>query len=180
MKKFLIVLSIVFVCGIITADIFTGRLLNTEIILSMDMLKKYAYSELFFNDVIWNLMYERLKQYICILLCGITPLKNYISIILVGILLFCFGFFTMSCILAIGFVGVLIGIASIIPHGFLYYVSYHLMSQQSRVYSYQQTGKIPQKIITYILAIMFFITGCVIECVIGVHFIPWLIRVSLI
>jgi len=180
MKKFLIVLSIVFICGIITADIFTGHLLNTEIILSMDILKKYAYSELFFNDVIWNLTYERLKQYICILLCGITPLRNYVSIILVGILLFCFGFFTMSCILAIGFVGVLIGIASIIPHGVLYFISYHLMSQQRRVYSYQQTGKIPQKIITYILAIMFFVTGCVIECVIGVHFIPWLIRLSLI
>ena len=180
MKKSLIILSIVFVCGIITADVITNRLINTEIILSMDILKKYAYSELFFNNVIWNLMYERLKQYICILLFRITPLKNYISIILDGIILFCFGFFTMSCVLAIGFVGIIIGIASIIPHGLLYFGSYHLMSQQNRVYSYQKSGKIPQRILTYILAIMFFITGCVIECVIGVHFIPWIIRLSLI
>lgn len=180
MKKLILALSIVFVCGIIVADICTNRLLNAEIVLSMDMLKKYAYSEIIFNDVIWNLLYERLKQFVCILLCRITPLKNYISTILIGILLFCFGFFTMSCVLAIGFVGILIGIASILPHGLLYFGSYHLLNKQSRIYSYQQTNKIPQKIITYILAMMFFITGCVIECVVGVHFIPWLIRLSMI
>ena len=180
MKKLILALSIVFVCGIIAADICTNQILNADIVLSMDILKEYAYSKIVFNDVIWNLLYERLKQFVCILLCRITPLKNYIFIVLIGILLFCFGFFTMSCVLAIGFVGILIGLASVFPHGLLYLGSFLLLNQNNRVYSYQQLSKIPQRIITYILAIMFFITGCVLECVVGVHFIPWIIRLSLI
>lgn len=180
MKKLVLALSIVFLCGIIAADICTTKLLTAEVTLSIDVLKKYACSKIIFNDVIWNLLYERLKLYVCVLLCRITPLKNYISIILIGILLFCFGFFTMSCVLAIGFVGVVIGIASVFPHGLLYFGSYHLLSRQNKVYSYQKPSKIPQKIITYIVAILFFVTGCVIECVVGVHFIPWIIRLSMI
>ena len=180
MKKLIVALFLVFICGIIAADICTSKLLSEEVIISMDILKKYAYSKINFNDVIWNLLYERLKQFVCILLFRITPLKNYISIILIGILLFCFGFFSMSCILAIGFVGILIGIACILPHGGLYFCSYYMLSKQTRVYSYQQPNKIPQKVIAYLLAIVFFVTGCVMECVIGVHFIPWIIRLSMI
>lgn len=180
MKKVVLTLAIVFVCGIIAADICTNRLLKAEVVLSMDVLKKYAYSEIVFNDVIWNLFYERLKQFGCILLCRITPLRRYLSVLLLGILLFCLGFFMMSCVLAVGFVGIVIGIAGIFPHGLLYFGSYYVLNRQRKVYGYRQGGSIPQKAVTYLLAMMFFVTGCVMECVVGVNFIPWIIRLSMI
>ena len=180
MKKILLALVIVFLCGIIVADISVNKLLDTEVILNAEILKTYATSKIVFNDVIWNLLYERIKQFICILLCRITPLRNYISIVIIVILLFCLGFFTMSCVLAVGFVGILIGIASVFPHGVFYYGSYRFLCAREKIYAYQNPSVIPQKIVTYVLAILFFVTGCVLECVIGVHFIPWLIRLSMI
>ena len=162
MKKIVWIFLIVFLCGIVVADICTNKLLMADVVLTGEGLRKYATSKIVFNDVIWNLFYERLKQLICVLILRITPLKRYIAVSLIGILVFAFGFFTMSCILAIGFVGILIGLASVFPHGLLYIGGFNFL-QSNRI-----------------LAVMFFITGCVIECVIGVHFVPWIIRLSMI
>ena len=180
MKKMLFAFAIVFVCGVITADLSINKLLAPEIIIDSEYLKEYATSAIVFHDVIWNLVYERLKLFLVLLLLRVTPMKRYISFVLIMILLFCLGFFVMSCVLEIGFVGVLIGIASVFPHGLLYLGGYLLLSRESTSYSYRKKALIPQKVMNYILAVMFFVTGCVIECVMGVNFVPWLIRLSMI
>ncbi len=184
MKKILLILSLLFLMGVVVADVCTKHLFQTDILLTLDVLKNYAYADIIFHDVIWNLFYERLKLYLFLSLCRmIAPIRNYINIILLAILAFCFGFFTMTCILAIGFVGVLISCASILPHGILYFASYQATANNTS-YSYQNAqmklGKLPRRVLSLIFAVLFFVTACILECVMSVHFIPWIIRLSLI
>ena len=138
MKKIVITLLILFVCGMIAADICVHNLVDENMILSMEVFKEYAYSKIAFKDVIWNMLYERVKLFICLLLLKITPLRELIPVIVLGVVLFCLGFFTMSCILAIGFVGVVVGLAGIFPHGILYAAAYLVVNHNRRVQSYKQ------------------------------------------
>lgn len=180
MKKIILTLLILFVCGMFAADICIQNLVEQNIILSMEVFKEYAYSKIGFKDVIWNMIYDRTKQFLCLLLLRITPLREYIPLIILGILFFCLGFFTMSCVLAIGFVGIVVGLASILPHGLFYAGAYLMIDRKRRVQNFKHYQDIAKGSITYVLMILFFITGCVIECVMGVHFVPWIIRLSFI
>ncbi len=180
MKKIFLTFLILFICGMFAADICIENLADQDIILSLEVFKEYAYSKIGFKDIIWNMIYDRTKQFICLLLLRLTPVREYIPLVVLGILLFCLGFFTMSCILTIGFVGIVVGLASILPHGLFYAGAYLMVNKERRLRSYNHHQSLVQGTASYVLMILFFITGCVIECVMGVHFVPWIIRLSFV
>lgn len=180
MKKFLLVLAILFISGIITADICFGGLRSENIWMNLDVFKAYAYSNVTFKDVIWNMIYERGKMAIGFIILGLTPLRNRMPVIFVSLFSFCFGFFGMSCVLEVGFVGVIIAISSVIPHGLFYVGMLLFLYRNNSIYGYGSAKNLSQIIATYLFVILLFVTGCIIECVMGVHFIPWIIRLSMV
>ena len=180
MKKFLIVSIIIFICGILSADVCLNQIRDSKVLIGLEFYKEYANAQLAFKDVFWNILYERMKLFGALLLLCFTPIKEKMGSILAPIFSFVWGFFLMSCIIELGIAGLIVGLASVIPHGFLYGGVIWMVLGRRRTRSYHTRDRIALNILSYIFVLLLFITGCVMESLVGTHFIPWIIRLSLI
>lgn len=86
----------------------------------------------------------------------------------------------MSCVAELGLVGVVIAITAVIPHGILYMGILFLILHRNEKYNYHQRDRMVFGSVTYVAVILLFLTGCIIESLMGTHFIPWVIRLGLI
>lgn len=180
MKKILLIFAIIFVSGIIAADICVSGLKNENMLINIEVFKNYAYADTIFKQVIWNMLYERGKLIVCLLVLCITPLRNHMPIIFACVFSFCFGFFMMSCVLVLGFIGVIVALSSILPHGLFYIGIFVILFRRFNMHGYRPNKGVAQSVGTYLFMLLLYVTGCVMECVMGVHFIPWVIRLSLV
>ena len=180
MKKFLIILIIIFICGILSADICLKQMQESDIFLGLDFYKQYANSEFVFKNVFCNTLYERIKIYVLLILLCFTPIKEKIGGLLIIFFCFIWGFYLMSSIVALGIAGVVVGLASVLPHGIFYAGSLGALiaDKRDRIYYRRSQGVI--RFLIYIISLLLFLTACVIESLIGTHFIPWIIRIALI
>lgn len=179
MKKFLIILIIIFVCGVLSADICLKEIQESEVLIGLESYKQYANAELQFKDVFWNVLYDRIKLLLGIIVICFTPLKDRLGIVLVPIFSFIWGFFLMSCVIELGVAGIVVGLASVLPHGILYASGIGLMIGGRRRSHYIK-NKLAVDLGVYVFILLLFITACVLESLVATHFIPWVIRLSLI
>jgi len=180
MKKFLLMLVVIFLCGIICADLCIENLVYSNALLDIEIYEGYANANLVFKDVFWNVCYERAKLVIILILLCFTPVKEKIAVALVCIYSFAWGFYFMSCMAELGMAGVVVGVGSVLPHGLFYAGIIVLLLIKKNRYSYHQRDGVALNTVTYIAIVMMFVTGCVIESLMGTHFIPWVIRLGLI
>lgn len=180
MKKFLIVLIIIFICGILSADVCLSHIKDSEVFMDLDFYKEYANTKLAFKDVFWNILYERIKLFGVLLLLCFTPIKEKIMAVLIPLFSFIWGFYLMSCIIELGIAGLVVGLASVLPHGLFYGGVIGLLFAKRRNRNYHVKNRIAINIGMYILMLLLFVTACIIESLVGTHFVPWVIRLSLI
>ena len=180
MKKFLLMLLILFLCGIISADLCIEKLANSSSLLDIELYEGYANANIVLKDMFWNIFYERVKFVLILILLCFTPIREWISVLLISIFCFAWGFFFMSCVTELGLAGIVVGIASVLPHGLLYGGIVMVLSIHKNSHSYYHRDTTPFSLVTYIAIILLFITGCIIESIMGTHFIPWVIRLALI
>jgi len=180
MKKFFLMLLVLFLCGVISADLCMEKIINSNALLDIEMYEGYANANLAFQDVFWNIFYERTKLVAILVLLCFTPIKEKISVLLISMFSFAWGFFVMSCISELGMAGIVVGISAVLPHGLFYGGIIMMLLLKSSRHSYRQREVVAFNTVTYIAIILLFITGCVIESIMGSHFIPWVIRLGLI
>lgn len=180
MKKFVVILIIVLICGIISADICLKQLKESMVFVGKDFYVQYANANYSFKDIFWNIFYERIKLIGVIILFCFTPIRKKIGFLLAPLFCFAWGFFLMNCITTLGFAGVVVGLASVLPHGILYIAIIGIVSQLQNRKNYHFKNYIAKHMIIYLCTILLFLTACVLESLVGAHFIPWVIRLSLI
>ena len=180
MKKFLIILIILFICGLLSADVCLKEIEDHTVVIGKEVYEQYASLKLAFKNVFWNVLYERIKLFVVLFILCFTPIKEKIGVVLAAIFSFVWGFFLMSSIIELGFVGLIVGLASVLPHGILYCGSIWLMLRKNRTRSYLVREKMMINMASYIGVVLLFITGCILESVMGSYFIPWVIRLSMV
>ena len=180
MKKFLIILIIFLICGILCADICFAQIKESDVILGKEFYERYSNSKIAFKDVFWNILYERIKLFGFIALLCFTPVKERIGVIALPIFSFVWGFFLMCCIIELGVAGLVVGLAAVLPHGVLYGAGIGFLFGKQKSRRYHLKNQIAMDIGIYAFMILLFITAIVLESLVGVHFIPWVIRLSLI
>ena len=180
MKKFLIVLIIIFICGVLSADVCLKQVKESEIFHDVDFYEQYANAKLVFKNVFWNILYERIKIFGILLILCCTPIKEKLGMLLAPLFSFVWGFYLMSCIIELGFAGLVVGLASVLPHGIFYGGGIGLMIVNRAERSYYRKSQGVIYVAKYIAILLLFVTACVIESFVGTHFIPWVIRLSLI
>lgn len=173
-------LFVFFLCGIISADICMNVIKDSQVLMDLEIYEGYANTDMVYRDVFWNVLYERIKLFGFLFLICFTPLKRHLGILLVSIFSFIWGFFMMSCVKALGMAGVVVGIFSVLPHGMFYAILLFLMIKNRDSYIYRQKSEKAVYILNIIVMLLLLLTGCVVESLIGTHFIPWVIRLSLI
>ena len=92
-KKFLWILCILFICGIISADICINELAYSKALLDIKIYQDYANAKLVFKDVFCSILYERIKQMVLLIILCFTPIKERVAFLLVSVLAFLWGFF---------------------------------------------------------------------------------------
>lgn len=180
MKKFLIVLIILFICGILSADVCMKQIEDSTVLVGLDCYKQYANAKFAFKDVFWNILYERIKLFSVLLLFCFTPIKKKLGGILLTVFSFIWGFYLMSCIIELGVAGLVVGLASVLPHGILYGVVIGLVLNRSRTRTYHTRNRIAIHVVLYIVLTILFLAGCILESLVGTHFLPWVIRLSMV
>ena len=178
MKKFFLILLIIFLCGILSADICIEQIKGSAVILGKDVYYSFANKRIGFSDLFWNILYERIKQLLIFMLFCLTPIREKLSVFLVGVFSFVWGFFSMCCVAEMGMAGVVISIASVIPHGLFYGGVLILLVQNKFLRTYRAKEKALKELGSYLFIALLFVTGCVLESIVGTHFIPWVIRLS--
>lgn len=180
MKKILIMLLLLFLCGMISGDIIVGDLKEENVVLGMEVYKNYAYSKREFETVFWQILFERCKCLIFVVILALTPLRSKLPLVLVGIFTFTMGFFTMSNLISLGAVGLLVSLSIFLPQLIFYGGTIFAFYRGQEIRRFRQGEKLIFHALSFVLALLLFVAGCVVECLIGVHFIPWMIRLSLI
>ena len=180
MRKFFLILIIIFICGILSADICLKEIRESDVFIGVEFFQQYAMSKLVFRDVIWTVLYERIRMLTGVLLLCFTPIKKRLGIIVAPTFSFVWGFYLMSCIVSLGVAGLVVGLASVLPHGIFYGAVIRIMLHQGTVRKYHLKNQMIWTTGRGIFMFLLFITACVIETLVGVHFIPWVIRLSLI
>ena len=180
MKKILIMLILFFICGFVSADLCIGELNEENILLKPEVYESYARAEFAFKDIFWNIVYERLKLFLMIVLLIFTPVREKLPVILLSMFSFLWGFFFMSSITQLGLAGLVLSVASVFPHGLLYAGTIAVLMRKGHRYYYQQSRKVALHIGKCFLILLMFFTGCILEGLVATHFVPWVIRLALI
>ncbi len=180
MRKILIMLLLLFLCGMISGDLIAESLKEDGVLLGIEVYKDYAYSKPVFEESFWQIFFERCKCLICVVILVLTPLKKIIPLILTGTAVFMLGFFTMSNLISLGVVGLLIAITTFLPQLLFYGGMVLCLYRGQGVRNFRQGERKAFRTLSVVLAMMLFAAGCVVECLVGVHLIPWMIRLSLI
>jgi hypothetical protein len=111
---------------------------------------------------------------------ALTPLRKQLPLVLSGLFVFAMGFFIMSNLISLGAVGLLVSLSIFLPQLVFYGGIILLLYRELNVRRFRQGEKIAFRAVSLVLAVLLFLTGCVVECLIGVHLIPWMIRLSLV
>ena len=180
MKKILIMLLLLFLCGMISGDMITESLKGNNVLIGLDAYKVYAYSKPLFEEIFWQVLFERCKCLVFIIILVLTPLKRMIPGILSGIASFMLGFFTMSNMIGLGAVGLLVAIVTFLPQLLFYGGMLFTLYRGRGVRKFRHGEKLAYHTVSMVLAFMLFVSGCVVESLVGVYVTPWMIRLSLI
>ena len=180
MKKFLIILIIIFICGILCADIALKEIANSDVLVGLDFYKQYSNAKFTFKDVFWSILYERIKLFVFLILLYLTPIKEKMGLLLAPLFSFIWGFFLMSSIIELGVAGLMVGLASVLPHGIFYGGVILLVLSRNQNRHYHSKNELGKSVLRLFLTILLFVTGCILESLVATHFIPWVIRLSLV
>lgn len=180
MKKSFFMFLILFVCGILSADVCIDIIHGSSVLMDLESYRGYADAQFVYQDVFWNVLYERIKLFIFLLMLCLTPFKRYLGIFFAGIFSFMWGFFMMSSIRILGLAGVVVGIASVLPHGILYGALLMVVLSERNLYTYHKNNQILIYVLNGVIMLLLLLTGCVLESLVSMHFIPWVIRLGMI
>lgn len=180
MKKIWIMLLLLFLCGMISGDLIAESIKEDGVLLGIEVYKEYAYSKPVFEEVFWQILFERCKCLMIVTILIMTPLRKVIPLVLIGVAVFMLGFFTMSNLISLGAVGLLIAIVTFLPQLLFYGGMVLVFIGREERKKLRSGEKIAFRTLTILLVMMLFVAGCVVESLVGVHLIPWMIRLSLI
>ena len=180
MRKIWIMLLLLFICGMISGNFIAESLKEEGVLLGMEVYKEYAFAKPVFEEVFWQILFERCKCLLIVALFLLTPLRRMIPLILVSIATFMLGFFLMSNMISIGVVGLLISIVTFLPQLFFYGGIVLLLFHAQERSTLRQGKKMAFHTMKITLSIMLFVAGCMVESLLGVYMSPWMIRLSLI
>jgi len=173
-------LIIFFVCGFISADLCIEELQKNDVLLQLEVYKEFANAKLLFRDIFWNILYERIKLFGVIILLCFTPLKDKLFPVFLSIFSFVWGFFFMNTITELGVAGVVVSLGAVLPQGLFYMGVFSIILKERSERKYRYKNQVVRMITMILFVVLLFITGCVIESLMSTHFIPWVIRLSLV
>ena len=153
--------------GIFVALIIGEKFISTYGFFSEYNLKSFAYYEMDQVSLFWNIVWQRGKLLILVLLLSSTvfsKLMPYALMILGG---FSFGILEVVCAMQMGIFGILVPACSWIPHGGFYLIVLIFLIRSKNIFKYENRRK---KLYFFLLGsgvLFLFFIGCFLETTLG-------------
>lgn len=175
MKKEIAVGICFLVAGVLVACLFGYEYFSTYGFLNEYHMQAFAKAEFDTPALLGNILWERGKLFLMIVIISSTPLKKITPLFLRCGICFTAGMFLAACVMNMGGWGFLFFIVSWLPHGILYLLVLVLVC---RMDYYQVCGRKNAALkltVLYMGIVLLFLAGCVTEAVAGV---PLLARLT--
>ncbi len=179
MKKELLFVTILLLAGIFSAQLIGKQFFSTYGFLNEYHLQIYANTKLEWLTLFWNIMWERGKLFLLIIMFFGTPLKKTLPWILKSVLFYTIGLFGTACVMNLGIKGIGVLILSLLPHGIFYLMALLVVFRMERPIIYKETKYWLKKILMIGIICVLFVIGCLIETTIGTYLLQILLKAIL-
>lgn len=174
MKKEIAVGICFCIAGCLSAWLFGYEYFSTYGFLNEYHMQTFAKASFDTPALLGNILWERGKLFLMIVIVSCTPLKKIMPLLLRCGICYTAGMFLAACIMNMGIYGFLFFVVSWLPHGFLYLL---VLMMVFRMDYYQICGRKNAALKLGAACtgiIMVFLLGCVTEATIGVSILRWM------
>lgn len=183
MKKQIGILVIWFLAGIASAQLFGTHFLTTYGFLNKYHMNAFASAEMDFLQVFWNTLWERGKEFLVLIILGITPIRKHLPMILKSILTYAFGLFLCACVMNMGIGGIAVAVCSLFPQIIPYVLAilliFHMEEKPQKVI--HKKANVISPILSYVmwgaLVITLILIACLLESTIGVYILQKIVKI---
>ena len=164
----------------ICANVATKGLAQEGVLFDEEFYKGYAKDSLAFETVFWQILIQRCKWLLRVIILSMTPLKKWLPNVLVIGAIFVMGFFLMCNAMAMAGVGFLVAVVTFVPQVVCYGGMGVLLflGQEQNIRS--TAKKVGVRTLSIVVVTLLFLLGSVLESLVSVHLVPWMIRLSMI
>ena len=171
MKKLIRIGLIFFLAGILVAELlgeefFSGiGFLERKTLLTYAALRPEPAS--LFGSVLWI----RGRAFLLLLLLCMTPLKKFLGVGATFIFGWSGGFLVTACVIMLGWIGIPLSVAAVLPHGILYVLAGILIVRfRNRYHTITKKNMLPILAESMLIFILF-LAGCLLETVLSAKLI---------
>ena len=176
MKKTFILFLILFLAGVLSAQLFGSEFLATYGFLNEYHLQSFAAAKIQKVDLFWNVLWERGKLFLFLTILLLTPARRAVPSITGGLLSATAGLYGTACVMLFGIRGVGLFFCSLLPQWIFYFLAgFFLFRLQRPVLN--NTGKEKVSYVFSVLLILILIVvGCIVEVTFGMGLLQWCLR----
>lgn len=168
MKKEIAVGICFCLAGVLAAWLFGYEYFSTYGFLNEYHMQTFAKAEFDTPALLGNILWERGKMFLIIVIISCTPLKKITPLFLRCGICFTAGMFLAACMMNMGWKGLLFFTVSWLPHGFLYLLVLVLVCKMNLYQVYGRKNAALKLTVIYMGTVILFLLGCVTEATIGV------------
>lgn len=180
MKKELVIITLLFLAGILSAQLVGKNFFITYGFLNTYHLQAFALTKLDNVLLFWNILWERGKLFLLLIILGFTPLKKILPIFVKGILAYTIGLYGAACVMNIGILGLGVLACSIFPHGILYIMVCYLFLHMEHPFLFKDRKRIFMLCLSGIILCIMFLMGCILETTVGTSLLQTFLKKVLI
>lgn len=140
-------------------------------------LRNFAEAEMDYVDLFWNLLWTRGKQFLGLWILQMTPCRRILPVLLKRLVVLIMGFFLMVCCMIVGSMGILILLVVLFPQGICYGIGIVGMLGGNRDFALRE-GKHGAMLGKIGISILFMITGCILETILGTRLLRYILKAS--
>lgn len=176
MKKTFILFLILFLAGVLSAQLFGSEFLATYGFLNEYHLQSFAVARIEKVDLLWNVLWERGKLFLLLTVLLFTPTRRAVPAITGGLLSATAGLYGAACVMLFGIRGVGLFFCSLFPQWIFYFLAgFFLFRLQRPVLN--NTGKEKASyIFSVFLILILIVVGCIVEVTFGMGLLQWCLR----
>lgn len=127
MKKQILFITICFLSGVVSAQLFGTKFLTTYGFLNSYHIRAFVMGKTEYMQMFWNILWERAKEFLFLALLGFTPVRKILPQFIKSVIAYTFGLFMWACVMNMGLYGILVCICCILPQGILYLAAIALL-----------------------------------------------------
>lgn len=176
--KKLILMSIICMLIGIALVISTRGYMNANIPYLKELQwKRFAEQDINYAEVFWKLLWERAKLFLIIGLLASTRWREKLLILLLYVGSFVVGYWMATIVINMGIKGILIVLASLLPHGPVYVLGIIICLKEMENTYYRYDIHLLRQIGQGLVICGIFIVGCMAETIIGTRLLLYVARV---